>query len=96
MGQDGPGPSGARFFDEASRDLGWAVSVTQRMRPGSLLTTFDVAGAEPELARRLGFWDRRGLRIKYADLAGTTYRFRWASGYGNGQDIRIQGVLEPK
>lgn len=60
------------------------------------MTTFDVAGAEPELARRLEFWDRQRLRIQYADLAGTTFRFRWASGYGNGQGVRIQGVLEPK
>ena len=96
MGNDGVGPVGARFFDEASRDLGWASSVTQRMRPGSMLTTFDVGGADPELARRLGFWDRRPLRIEYGDPAGTTYRFRWASGYGNGPGVRIQGVLEPK
>jgi hypothetical protein len=96
MGQDVAGPSGARFFDEASRDLGYARSVTQRLRAGSMLTTFDVVGAEPELARRLGFWDRQRLRIIYADVDGTTFRFRWASGYGNGQDVRIQGVLEPK
>jgi hypothetical protein len=95
MGDDGPAPSGARFFDEASRDLGWASGVTQRLRAGSMLTTFDVSGAEPELARRLGLWDRQRLRIKCADLSGTTYRFRWASGYGNGDEVRIQGVLEP-
>jgi len=96
MGQDVAAPSGARFFDEASRDLGYARSVTQRLRPGSMLTTFDVVGAEPELARRLGFWDRQRLRIICNDVEATTFRFRWASGYGNGQDVRIQGVLEPK
>jgi hypothetical protein len=97
MGQDeAASGAAARFFDEASRELGWARSVTQRVRPGSMLTTFDIVGAEPELARRLELWDRRKLRIKYADLLGTTYQFRWASGYGNGADIRIQGVLAPK
>jgi hypothetical protein len=96
MEQSPGGTSGARFFDEASRDIGWASSVTQRIRAGSMLTTFDVVGAEPDLARRLGFWDRRRLRIKYGDLAGTTFQFRWASGYGNGPDVRLQGVLEPK
>jgi len=90
------GARGARFFDESSRDIGRAISVTRRVRPGSVLTTFDVVGAEPELARRLGFWDRQRLRIKYEDLAGTTFQFRWASGYGNGADVRIQGELEPK
>jgi hypothetical protein len=96
MEQAPSGTSGARFFDEASRDLGWATSVTLRTRPGSMLTTFDVAGAEPDLAKRLGFWDRRRLRIKYGDQAGTTFQFRWASGYGNGADVRVQGMLEPK
>jgi hypothetical protein len=96
MGQDGAGASGARFFDEAHHDLGWASSVTQRTRASSMLTTFDVAGAEPELAKRLGLLDHRRLRIKCGDVEGTTFKFRWASGYGNGQDVRIQGVLEPK
>jgi hypothetical protein len=89
--------TGARFFDEAKRDMGWASSVTQRVRSGSsMLATFDVVGAGPELARRLGLWDHRPLQIRCADVAATTYRFRWASGYGNGQNVRIQGVLEPK
>ncbi len=88
--------SGARFFDEANRDLGWASHVTLKIRPGSVLTSFDVAGAEPELARRLGLWDRRRLRMQYGDVDGTTVHFRWASGYGNGPNVRIQGILEPK
>jgi hypothetical protein len=96
MEQAPGGARGARFFDEASRDLGWASSVTRRVRAGSMLVTFDVVGAEPDLARRLGFWDRRRLRIKYSDADGSTFQFRWASGYGNGADVRIQGVLEPK
>jgi hypothetical protein len=86
----------ARFFDEASRDVGWARYVTRRAPLGSTLATFDVAGAEPDLALRLGSLDHRRLRIKYSDLASTTYQFRWASGYGNGLDLRIQGVLEPR
>ena len=86
----------ARFFDEASRDIGWARNVTHRVPVGSTLATFDVAGAEPDLALRLGVLDHSRLRIKYSDLGGTTYQFRWASGYGNGLDVRIQGVLEPR
>jgi hypothetical protein len=95
MSDDGVGASGARFFDR-SRDLGWADTVTKRVRAVSTLTTLDVAGAEPELARILGFLDRGRLRIQCTDLAGTSYAFRWASGYVNGHDVRIQGVLEPR
>jgi hypothetical protein len=87
--------SGARFFD-GTRELGWAREVTKRSRMVSTLTTFDVAGAEPELAKVLTFLDRCPLRIQCTDLAGTTYEFSWASGYGNGAVVRIQGVLQPR
>ena len=95
MSDDGVVASGARFFDRG-RDLGWARKVTKRARMVSTLTTFDVAGAEPELAKLLSFLDRGRLRIQCTDLEGTSYEFRWASGYGNGLDVRIQGVLEPR
>jgi len=68
--------------------------VTKRESTVSTLTVFDVVGAEPALARSLSFLDRSHLRIEGND--GSSYKFRWASGYGNGQDVRIQGVLEPK
>jgi hypothetical protein len=93
MSDNLPERSGARFFDEGSRDLGWASAVTKRASMVSTLTVFDVVGAEPALARSLSFLDRSRLRIEGS--GGTSYKFRWASGYGNGADVRIQGVLEP-
>jgi hypothetical protein len=93
MGDNRDGRSGARFFDDSKRDLGWASQVTRRPPVVSTLTVFDVAGAEPALARSLALLDRRRLRIQCDDA---DYTFRWASGYGNGPDLRVQGVLEPK
>jgi hypothetical protein len=89
-------PCGARFFDKVKRDLGRAVAVTARQRSGSNLTVLDVTGAEPDLARALGLLDRTRLRIHCEDAARTCYVFRWASGYGNGTGVRIQGELEPR
>jgi hypothetical protein len=89
-------PCGARFFDKVKQDLGRAVQVTTRIREGSTLTVVDVVGAEPGLARALTLLDRSRLRIHCEDAARTCYVFTWASGYGNGQDVRIQGMLEPR
>jgi len=94
MGDNTAGPNGARFFEKGGRELGWATAVTKRASMVSTLTVFDVVGADPALARSLSFLDRAHLRIEGSD--GSSYKFRWASGYGNGQDLRIQGVLEPK
>lgn len=88
-------PCGARFFDKGRTDLGRAVRVTTRQRPGSTLTVLDVTGAEPALARALVLFDRGRLRIHCEDAARTCYVFRWASGYSNGPDVRLQGMLEP-
>jgi hypothetical protein len=88
-------PCGARFFDKLREDLGRAVRVTTRVRSGSTLTVLDVSGAEPKLARALTLFDRSRLRIHWENAAQTCYVFRWASGYENGSDVRIQGVLEP-
>ena len=88
-------PCGARFFDKGRQDLGRAVRLTTRHRAGSSLTVFDVTGAEPALARALVLFDRSRLRIHCEDAARTCYVFRWASGYANGNDVRLQGVLEP-
>ena len=96
MDEKTDGPSGARFFDESKRDLGRAGRVTKRERTVSTLTVFDVADAEPALARSLSILDGKRLRIQCEDAQRTSYWFRWASGYGNGLDLRIQGVLEPK
>ena len=88
-------PYGARFYDKVRQDLGRAVRVTTRHRLGSTLTILDVIGAEPALARALVLFDRGRLRIHCEDDARTCYVFRWASGYANGPDVRIQGELEP-
>jgi hypothetical protein len=88
-------PCGARFYDKVRQDLGRAVRVTTRQRSGTTLTVFDVTGAEPALARALVLFDRGRLRIHCEDAARTCYVFRWASGYANGNDVRIQGELEP-
>ena len=90
-------PVGARFYDKVKQDLGRAAQITPRAsRSGSTLTFIDVVGAEPALARALSILDRGVLRIHCEDEARTCYVFRWASGYGNGADVRIQGILEPR
>jgi hypothetical protein len=90
-------PFGARFYVKGKQDLGRAARVTARApRSGSTLTVFDVVGAEPGLARALSFLDQSSLRIHCEDDVRTCYVFRWASGYGNGADVRIQGMLEPE
>jgi hypothetical protein len=90
-------PSGARFYDKSRQDLGRATRITTRpARGGSTLTVLDVVGAEPALARALTVLDQGALRIHCEDEARTCYVFRWASGYGNGAEVRIQGVLEPR
>jgi len=81
-------PCGARFFDKGRQDLGRAVRLTTRHRSGSTLTVFDVAGAEPALARALVLFDRGRLRIHCEDAARTCYVFRWASGYESGIRLR--------
>ena len=87
------GPSGARFFDEKKRDRGWATRVTKRAQAVGKLTVLDVITAEPSLASFLTALDKSGLRVEHADVTGETYTFLWASGYQNGLQIRIQGVL---
>ena len=89
-------PEGARFFDEKKRDLGWAARVSKRDPSLGGLTVLDVATAEPTLALFLRSLDKGRLFVRSADAAGQSYAFTWASGYANGQDIRIQGVLDGK
>jgi hypothetical protein len=86
-------PSGARFFDEDKHDRGWATKVTKRAHPIGRLTILDVVTKEPPLANFLTALDRKGLRVQYTDISGVSYTFAWASGYENGTQIRIQGVL---
>lgn len=86
-------PSGARFFDEKRQDRGWAEKVT--LRPPSIgrLTVLDVVTTERALATFLTSLDKSGLRVECSDVLGASYTFLWASGYENGAEIRIQGVL---
>lgn len=85
---------GARFFDRAHRDIGWAGSVAKRPPALGGLTVLDVMLAEPVLAASLRGLDNSRLVVRCDGLGGVSFRFRWASGYTNGDSIRIQGVLE--
>jgi len=84
---------GARFFDGKRHDLGWATQVSLRKPSLGGLTVLDVANSEPALARSLLMLDKSRLLVRCQDAAGGSWDFTWASGYSNGPDIRIQGVL---
>jgi hypothetical protein len=85
--------SGARFFDENKADRGWASKVTRRAQSIGRLTVLDVVTTEPLLAAFLICLDKAHLRVERTDVFGAAYVFAWASGYDNGGQIRIQGVL---
>jgi hypothetical protein len=87
---------GARFYDDAKRDRGWAGAVTLRPRGIGTLTVLDIVGADGNLVSFLSLLDHSRLVVQYtgADNREASYRFRWASGYANGGDVRVQGVLE--
>jgi hypothetical protein len=87
------GSSGARFFDEKKQDRGWAKKVTVRPRFIGRLTVLDVVTTEAALASFLTALDGSALHVQCTDVSGASYRFRWASGYENGSQIRIHGVL---
>lgn len=84
---------GARFFDGKRRDLGWATRVSQRKPLLGGLTVLDVTNSEPGLASSLLMLDKGRLLVESQDAVGGAWDFMWASGYANGHDIRIQGVL---
>ena len=85
---------GARFFDRSHRDIGWAGRVAKRPPALGNLAVLDVMLAEPGLAESLRALDRSRLVVRCDGLEGASYRFLWASGYTNGINLRIQGVLE--
>jgi len=87
---------GARFFDEKRRDLGWAAKVLRRNSGLGGLTVLDIATADVPLALFLRSLDKRPLFVEPMDMSGESFAFAWASGYANGQEIRVQGVLEAK
>jgi len=84
---------GARFFDGSGRDLGWATAVSQRSPLLGSLTILDVTTTDAGLTASLVSLDRKRLSVKSGDGLGASYNFTWASGYTNGPQIRIQGVL---
>ena len=84
---------GARFFDARKRDLGWATKVSLRKPSLGGLTVLDVTTSEPGLAMSLVTLDHGRLQVKSGDAMGGGWDFVWASGYANGRDIRIQGML---
>ncbi len=88
--------SGARFFDGNGRDLGWATTVSKRSPLLGNLTVLDVTTADPTLTASLVHLDRQRLSVRSGDSLGVSYIFSWASGYTNGLQIRIQGVLAHK
>lgn len=86
---------GARFFDEDSRDRGWAAKVTKRVQALTGLTVLDIASSEPMLTDFLTALDKGRLTVQHTDASGERYTFSWASGYENGKEIRVQGVVAP-
>jgi hypothetical protein len=87
--------SGARFFDGKNRDLGWAAKVSKRLPSLGGLTVLDVVTTEPALTACLVTLDKARLLVRSEGALGGYWDFAWASGYANGRDIRIQGILEP-
>jgi hypothetical protein len=87
------GSSSARFFDSKDQDRGFAKKVTKRANSVGRLTVLDVVSTEVSLTSFLTGLDRSGLLVQCTDTAGVSYAFEWASGYENGSQIRIQGVL---
>jgi hypothetical protein len=86
-------PAGAGFYDSGKVFRGRAALVSKRNRALSDLTVIDVVGADAGLASYLAHLDKSRLVVR--DASGDAlFSFRWASGYVNGNDIRIQGVLE--
>lgn len=85
---------GARFLDEHDRYRGWAGRVTKRIQALTGLTVLEVSSPEPQLAMFLTGLDKARLRVQHTDSVGESYTFTWASGYENGANIRIQGMVE--
>jgi hypothetical protein len=85
--------TGPGFFDERKRFRGCAILVSKRKRGLSDLTILDVVGADAGLAEFLVHLDKS--RVVVQESGGDAiFTFRWASGFVNGLDIRVQGVLE--
>ena len=86
---------GARFFDGKNRDLGWAAKVFKRNPSLGGLTVLDVVTTEASLTAALLMLDKSRLVVRGEGAVGGYWDFTWASGYSNGREIRIQGMLDP-
>jgi hypothetical protein len=86
---------GTSFFDDRKRLRGTASLISRRNRALSDLTVIDVVGAEPELIEYLSHLDRSRLVLREPGSGETVFNFLWASGYVNGKDIKVQGILDP-
>jgi hypothetical protein len=86
------GVGGTRFFDGQKRFRGCAALVTKRSRAQSDLTVLDVVGADAGLTAFLAELVRSSLVVQESD--DTLFNFQWASGFVNGKDIKIQGILD--
>jgi hypothetical protein len=82
------------FFDNKKKYRGSARVVTPRPPAVSGLTVMDVVGADPDLVAFLTYLDRRGLMVQHPNTGDALFTFRWASGYQNGSDLKVQGMLE--
>jgi hypothetical protein len=86
--------TGARFFDHSKRDLGWAFNVSKRTPLLGSLTILDVSTDDTALAESLVSLDKARLFVQGSGPSAPSYIFVWASGYANGNHIRIQGMLD--
>jgi hypothetical protein len=86
--------NGAGFYDARKAFRGHCTLVSKRNRALSDLTVIDVIGADEGLTSYLAHLDRSRLVVRDRASGDALFSFRWASGYVNGDDIRIQGVLE--
>jgi hypothetical protein len=91
---ENPSMAAAEFFDKDRRSRGAARTVTLRGAALSGLTSLDVTGADGTLAAFLTNLDKSRLVVHHVATGARWLTFRWASGYANGDDIRVQGLLE--
>jgi len=88
------GTAGTVFFDSQKKFRGCASLVSKRGRAQSDLTVIDVVGADAGLTAFLSQLVRGGLVVREPGSGDTLFKFQWASGFVNGQDINIQGILD--
>jgi hypothetical protein len=76
-----------------SAGWGCAGSVTRRPPGLTRLTVIDVVGAAPALFSTLTHLDKSRIVLRHPQTGAMLYEFRWASGYADGNSVRIQGIL---